>query len=133
MPRVLLVEDEADQRNLYAVSLTDEGFDVVTAKNGSEALKMFAENQPDAVVLDIQMPGMDGIEALGHLLAKNKNVVLLFYSAYPAFKGNFMTWAADAFVIKTGDPLEMVNELRRVLAERGIMTLHNPKNVLPKN
>jgi hypothetical protein len=44
---------------------------------------------------------------------------VIFHSAYPSFKGNFMTWAADAFVVKTGNPEEMVKEVQRVLAERG--------------
>jgi DNA-binding response OmpR family regulator len=129
MLRILLVEDEADQRNLYAESLTESGFEVFTARDGKEAVQVFGEIKPDAVILDIQMPGMDGIQALGHLLAKNKAVAVVFYTAYPAFKDNFITWAADAFVVKTGDPSELVREVQRVLAERGVLRL---PTVLPK-
>jgi two-component system response regulator (stage 0 sporulation protein F) len=120
MLKVLLVEDDADQRNLYRDSFIDAGFEVVTACNGNEALKCFKASRPDAVVLDIQMPGMDGIEALGKIITRDKKTVGLFYSAYPAFKSNFMTWAADAFVVKTGDPTEIVNEVRKLLAEHGV-------------
>lgn len=120
MLRILLVEDLEDQRNLYRECLADAGFEVDTAGNGAEALAQFKAHKPDAVVLDIQMPGMDGIEALSKLLACDKNTVVIFHSAYPTFKGNFMTWAADAFVVKTGNPEEMVKEVQRVLTDRGL-------------
>jgi two-component system, response regulator, stage 0 sporulation protein F len=123
--RILLVEDEQDQRNLYKDSFADAGFEVVAAKNGVEALKRFNECRPDAIVLDIQMPGMDGIEAIGKLLAHDKSVAVVFYSAYPTFKTNFMTWAADAFVVKTGDSAEIVNEVSRILKERGMIPAVN--------
>jgi len=117
-----LVEDEADQRALYRDSFIDAGYQVVTADSGVEALKCMEAAKPDVIVLDIQMPGMDGIEALGKLLVHHKDIVVLFYSAYPAFKSNFMTWAADAFVVKTGDPAEIVDEVNRLLAERGMIS-----------
>lgn len=120
MLKVLLVEDDADQRNLYRDSFIEAGFEVATASNGIEALECFNISRPDAVVLDIQMPGMDGIEALGKIITRDKQIVGLFYSSYPAFKSNFMTWAADAFVVKTGDPSEIVNEVHRLLAEHGV-------------
>lgn len=125
MLHVLLVEDEEDQRNLYSDSFIDAGFKVSTAKNGAEALKCFKASRPDAVVLDIQMPGMDGIDALGKIFAHDKNRPVVFYSAYPIFKSNFMTWAADAFVVKTGDPSEIVEVVRRLLAQRGMLPAHN--------
>lgn len=118
MFKILLVEDDDDQRNLYRDSFLDEGFEVTAVSNGIEALNCIEVNRPDAVVLDIHLPGMDGIEALGKILELDKNIVVLFYSAYSSFKSNFMTWAADAFVIKTGDPSEIVREVRRLLAKR---------------
>ncbi len=121
MPRVLLIEDQDDQRNLYAECLTDAGFEAVPAGNALDGLKLFKEQKPDMVVLDIQMPGVDGIDALCRVLALDRNVPVIFYSAYPTFKGNFVTWAADAFVVKTGDPTELVHEVRRVLKQRGVV------------
>ncbi len=63
-PSVLIVDDEAPILRTLAGILSDEGFDVVTAQTGYEAVKLIAQSSPDIVLLDIWMPGMDGIETL---------------------------------------------------------------------
>ena len=120
MPRILLVEDNVEQRNLYHEVLTEAGYEVEDAASGHEALRTFKEKKADLIVLDIQMPGMDGIEALGKLISLERTVPVLFYSAFPAFKQNFMTWAADAFVEKTGEPQELVAAVHDVCERHGV-------------
>ncbi len=66
------------------------------------------------------MPGMDGVEALGKILSKNRATPVIFYSAYPAFKMNFLTWSAAAFVEKTGNPHELLEAVWKVSRENGI-------------
>ncbi len=61
---ILLVDDEAGIRNLLSISLADEGYEVITAADGREALEMFRTEKPSIVMTDIKMPGMDGIELL---------------------------------------------------------------------
>lgn len=63
-PSILIVDDEAYIRKTLKDLLTDEGFEVTTASNGYEALKSLEKNQPDLALLDIWMPGIDGIETL---------------------------------------------------------------------
>lgn len=120
MPSILLIEDNADQRHLYRDVLAEAGFDVREAATGPEALASAKSCPPDLVVLDIQMPGMDGIEVLSKLLAEDKSIPILFHSAYPAFKSNFMTWAADAFVEKTGNPQDLVDAVRTLAGAHGL-------------
>ncbi len=62
--RVLVVDDEPHLLNAIQLYLEDEGFLVLTAENGKEALARVREQLPDVVVLDVQMPGMDGFETL---------------------------------------------------------------------
>lgn len=64
--KILIVDDEKDILDLLSYNLSKEGFDVVTAKNGVEALKLAKQN-PDAIILDIMMPEMNGIEVIKEL------------------------------------------------------------------
>ena len=70
------------------------------------------------VVLDIAMPGMDGIETLGRVLSKDNRLPVILHTAYATYKDNFMTWSADAYVVKSSDLSELKSEISRVLAKR---------------
>ena len=119
MATVLLVEDEKNQRLLYGRELEEEGYTVVLAGDGREALQRFAEVKPDVVVLDIQMPNMDGIEALGKLLSIDNRIPVILHTAFSSHKSNFMTWSADAYVVKSSDLAELKAKVREVLTTRG--------------
>ena len=76
-PLVLAVDDEAYIRRLLTVNLAADGYDVITAASGEEALKLLEEHQPDLVILDIMMPGMDGLELLEHIRERSSVPVLM--------------------------------------------------------
>jgi two-component system chemotaxis response regulator CheY len=69
MATVLVVDDSAFMRMRNVRALKDDGHAALEAANGIEAVAMYAEHHPDAVVLDITMPGMDGLEALRRIMA----------------------------------------------------------------
>jgi two-component system chemotaxis response regulator CheY len=80
--KVLIVDDSAAMRMLISASLQDSEFDVVAAaKDGQEALQYFKDTAPDLVLLDIVMPGMSGVETLGHIMAIDKNAVVIMASS----------------------------------------------------
>jgi DNA-binding response OmpR family regulator len=58
---------------------------------------------------------MDGIEALGHILSKDGTIPVVLHTAYSSYKDNFMTWSADAYVVKSADLSELKSRLREVL------------------
>jgi CheY-like chemotaxis protein len=64
---ILLVEDDAFVSDIYNTKLTQEGYSVIIAENGLEAMKKLAEMTPNLILLDIVMPYMDGMEVLGKL------------------------------------------------------------------
>jgi CheY-like chemotaxis protein len=92
--KILVVEDERNLRLLYTMDLESEGYVVVTAAEGVEGLRLFDSESPDLVVLDIRMPGMDGLDAMGRMLRRNARVPVVLNSGYPAYEASFLSWAA---------------------------------------
>ncbi len=119
MSKILVVEDEQNQRELYAMELEDEGYEVEQAANGREAVESVKKNKYDLVILDIRMPEMDGIEALGKILSRDKKIPIIIYTAYSNYKSNFMTWTADAYVTKSSDLNELKEKIKEILSTRG--------------
>ncbi len=70
--------------------------------------------------MDINLPLMDGIEAMGHILSKNKDIPIIINTAYSNYKDNFMSWAADAYIVKSSDLTELKNKIEELLAKEYI-------------
>jgi DNA-binding response OmpR family regulator len=116
--RILVVDDERNIRLLYEKELQDEGYEVILAADAREALALIERGKPDLVVLDIKMPGMDGIETLGQILSRNSSIPVVLNSAYSSYKDSFLSWSADAYVIKSSDLTELKIRIRTILASR---------------
>ncbi|MFH1575127.1 MAG: response regulator [Acidobacteriota bacterium] len=118
MPTILIVDDDENLLKLYAANLHDDGYEVITTRDAREALKSFERDRPDLVVLDIRLPGMDGLETIGHLLSIDRAVPVIFHTSYAHFRENFLSWSADAYVDKTSDMGELKRTIRKLLASR---------------
>ena len=118
MTTILLAEDEANQRLLYQMELEDEGYHVVLASDGSEALHQVEEEHPDLVVLDLKMPGMDAVEVLGQMKTIDSQLPVIIYSAYERSCSHFMPRMIDAYVTKSSDPSVLKGEISRLLSGR---------------
>ena len=118
MTKILVVDDEKNLRLLYKTVLEAEGFVVDTAGDANECFRKVEEFGPDLVVLDIFMPGMDGLETMSKLLADNPSMLIILNSPYSSYKDNFLSWAADAYVIKSTDSQELVCTIKRVLKDK---------------
>jgi len=81
-PTILIVDDEAPIRQMLSGLLTDEGFEVKTASNGYEALKCIEAESPDLVLLDIWMPGIDGIETLKEIKKENSHIQVIIITGH---------------------------------------------------
>lgn len=115
MKTVLLVDDEANIRFVYEEELKEDGYRVISAANGQEALELFANEQPDLVILDIQMPGMNGIEVLRRMKTKNSAVPVILSSAYPEFKQDLGAWASDEYIVKSSDLQQLKDVVRKYM------------------
>jgi CheY-like chemotaxis protein len=117
MKRILVVDDELHIGELYKSELEDEGYSVTIATSGQEALAAVETSPPDLIVLDIQMPGMDGIETLEKLVGSDKGIPIILNTAYSHYKEDFTTWGADAYVIKSSDTSKLKAEIKRLLGQ----------------
>jgi signal transduction histidine kinase len=79
---ILLVDDEEDIRDVLYISLTDIGYEVLTAENGTEALDIFREENPPIVLSDIKMPGMDGIQLLQKIKQENQDTEVIMITGH---------------------------------------------------
>jgi len=118
MAKVLIVDDEENVREFYKAELIDEGYEVLLASNGKEAIQRIQKDVPDIVVMDIRMPEMDGIEALGRLVARYKDLPVILNTAYSSYRDDFRTWAAEAYVVKSSDLSELKAKIRDILEKR---------------
>lgn len=116
--KILVVEDEESLRLLYKEELKSEGYEVLTAGNGREAIEQLEIGKPDLIILDIVMPVMDGMEALGRIVGKERKIPIILNTSYSGYREDFMSWAADAYVTKSADLSELKNKVRELL-ERG--------------
>jgi DNA-binding response OmpR family regulator len=113
--KILVVEDEESLRLFYEEELKSEGYEVFTAGNGKEAIEQLEKGKPDLIILDIVMPVMDGMEALGRMVGKERKVPIILNTSYSGYRQDFMSWAADAYVTKSADLTELKKKIRELL------------------
>ena len=116
-PRLLCVDDDADFRGFCKIALGTLGFDVTVAGNGAQALSMFHPKKVDAVLLDYQMPGMNGGELAAEIKRRSPGMpVIMISGSGPVLEdaSNFVDAAIDK-----GTPLQnLVERIERLLAAR---------------
>ena len=127
--RVLVVDDETNIVELLSVSLKFQGFEVHTASNGPAALDKAREVRPDAVILDVMMPGMDGFGLLRRLRADGIDSPALFLTARDTLQDKIagLTLGGDDYVTKPFSLEEVVARLRVILRRSG-RGVEEPRN-----
>jgi two-component system cell cycle response regulator DivK len=114
-PLVLVVEDYDDAREMYAAYLRLDGFRVEEAADGAEALRVAAALAPDAIVMDLSLPVLDGFEAVRRLRGEpgTRGIPIVALSGFPAARERDGGW--NAFVVKPCMPDELIGAVRAVL------------------
>ena len=118
--RILIIDDEDDIREVAALSLeTIAGWDVVTANSGAQGLARAIEHQPDAVLLDVMMPGMDGPTTFRELRKNPATsripVVLLTAKVQSNDQKRFADLGVEAVLLKPFDPLTLATQIADAL------------------
>ena len=114
-PRVLIVDDDENLCVLYREELESEGYVITTVQNAEGAMRIVGKDPPDVIVMDIRMPRMDGIEAMGLMLSRWDNLPVILNTAYSSYKDDFRSWPASAYVIKSSDLGELKLTIKKLL------------------
>lgn len=114
--KILVVDDEKNICELIRLYLKKEGYDVICAADGSSALNHFRENKFAAVILDIMMPGIDGIDVLKEIRKHGRTpVIMLTAKGEVIDKVLGLELGADDYVVKPFEPKELMARLKAVL------------------
>ena len=122
MKKILLVENEADTRELYTKRLRDSGYTVIEAADGNTALQKSLTEDWDVMLLDIMLPGQDGIQVLKMLKTneriRNKPIIVLTNLNIESVVNEIFELGADGFLVKSETtPGKIVSEIENVLAK----------------
>ena len=120
--RVLVVDDEETIRNLLQRTLEETGYTVVTAANGEEALHEVSQQEPEAVLLDIKMPGLSGMDVLARLTYDYPDTCVIMVTGVGDTQTavDAMKKGASDFITKPFDQKDLVHKLRKALEQKAL-------------
>jgi diguanylate cyclase (GGDEF)-like protein len=134
---ILVVDDDADIVRFVEMNLRLEGYRVLIARDGLEALEMVAAEVPDLVLLDVMIPGVDGVEVTRRLRADSRTstlpVIMLTAKTMTADRVLGLTTGADDYIIKPFDTLELVARVKSTLRRNAEARAVSPLTSLPGN
>ncbi|MHB8463874.1 MAG: response regulator transcription factor [Acidimicrobiales bacterium] len=118
---ILVVDDDPVIQKLLTVNFEMEGYHVVTAGGGEDALRLIAEKAPDIILLDVMMPRMDGVEVVRRLKADEVTasipVIMLSAKAQANDISGGLDAGADDYITKPFDPLELLDKVAALLGD----------------
>jgi DNA-binding NtrC family response regulator len=118
MVKILVIDDEESIRELLDILLRRKGYDVVLAANGQKGLEVFRRERPDVVILDLKMPGMNGLAVLQelHRLHTTQPVIILTGAGKPEMEQQVLALGVTEFVEKEFSLHRLGDALKRLLA-----------------
>jgi diguanylate cyclase (GGDEF)-like protein len=134
---ILVVDDDVDIVRFVEMNLRLEGYRVLIARDGAEALELVSTDLPDLILLDVMMPGLDGIEVTRRLRADSRTstlpIIMLTAKTMTADRVLGLTAGADDYIIKPFDTLELVARVRSTLRRNAEARAMSPLTGLPGN
>ncbi len=115
--KILVVDDEKNILKLYKEELEDEGYNVVTANSGKEALEVFRVEEPDIVTLDIMIPDINGLQLLKQLKQEKPQTPVIMLTAYD-YRDDFLVWASDAYIVKSSDTATLKAMIKQIIEKK---------------
>ena len=118
MAHILIVDNDATSLRTCVEDLQHEGYEVSTASTGAEALRFVAGQRPDAVVTEVCLPGMDGLDLMARVLEHERSIIVVLNCRSASHMRSFLSWAADAYVVKSSGNRELCKTLGQLLSGR---------------
>lgn len=120
--KILLADDDLEVQDIAKAILSKEGYEVIIAKDGNEALDLAKVHKPDLIILDYLMPGLNGLETCQTLKKDNdlKNIPVLMITAYPGEKERSLSAGAVDFLTKPVEKADLLHRIKSVLKVRYI-------------
>src|SRR5574341_1940627 len=118
MEKILLVDDEPNIRLFYKEALCEEGYEVLEAESGKDSLDILRHQPVDLVVLDIKLRSESGLDVLQNLTKEFPNLPVVLCTAYSSFQDDYISWLAEAYIVKSSDIEELVKEIKRVINKK---------------
>ena len=124
--KILVIEDDPTALRLLEYTLAGEGYRVLTATNGLAGIRKAQDEQPDLIILDVMLPGLDGFEICHRLRMEPQTaqlpILMLSAKAQESDKATGFKVGADDYLTKPADPSEIVRRVKNLLAQRATPT-----------
>jgi len=130
MKTILVVDREVRERQLLVDELEMEGHRVVAVASAKEALEAATRTMPDLVILELALPQANGIELIGRLVGINRTLPIIIYSVTASYQENFMSWLADAYILKGAGFEELRAAIDRLLPRKRPIAGSSPAGCL---
>jgi len=116
MNKVLVLDDDKSIQMLYADELTEEGYEVITSGDGSRLMELIEQKRPDLVVMDIRLSKHNGLDLLQDIRNTYYNLPVILCTAYPTFKYDLKSIAANYYVVKSSNLQELKLKIKMAIA-----------------
>ena len=115
MKKILILDDEESIQILYSDELSEEGYDVVTSGDVSNLMALIDETKPDLILLDVRLGQYDGLDLLQDIRNTHYELPVILCTAYPVYKYDLKSIAADYYVIKNSNLEELKLKIKMAL------------------
>jgi DNA-binding response OmpR family regulator len=126
--RVLIVDDDPPSLKMTAFLLAEEGYQVATADNGLDALRLVEQQAPDLIILDVMMPGLDGLQVTQRIRrSMTVPIIILSAKGETVDRIHGLDIGADDYLAKPFEPAELLARVRSVLRRSDVFTVAEPQ------
>lgn len=124
-----MVDDDPNLRLLYKEVLSEGGYEVLEAESGIETFKILNHEDIDLVVLDIKLKFESGLDVLQRIAKELPNTPVILCTAYVSFQDDFTSWLADSYFVKSSNPYELLDEVKKVLSKKVLANKHSMEDL----